>query len=132
MIKNSEVETLGTMHVDEETTRVLLFEVSEALKQKLDDQRQRLDGVNPKLPPVERYQLARSAGVLAAVAKGVKNRSDRPNEIFLPKSELRNGNGSIRISSLRAAIAVPEGVRVKSVSFVRTDGAWQGRASVTN
>jgi hypothetical protein len=132
MQNSNEVESLGTMHIDEEATRVLVFEVSEPLKQKLDDQRQRLDGVNPKLPPVERYQLARSAGVLAAVAKGIKNRSDRPNEIFLPKSELRNGNGSIRISSLRASIAVPEGVSVKNVSFVRTDDGWQGRASVAS
>ena len=129
---NNEEQSLGTMHVDEEATRLLPFAVSGQLAEKLDDQRQRLDGIDLKTPPVERYRLARAAGVLAAVAKGVKNRTDRPSEIFLPKSELQNGNGSVRISSLKASITVPDGIKIKSVSFVRTDDGWQGRVAVAN
>ncbi len=126
----TEVKSLGTMHVDEEAVQAMSFEVSNLLGEKLEEQRRRLDGIDLKQPPAERYQLARAAGVLAAVATGVKNRTDRANEIFLPKSELRNGNGLIRISSLKAEIPVPVGVKVKSVAFIRGEDGWQGRVIV--
>lgn len=86
----------------------------------LDDQRGLLDTVDAKEPGKVRRQLARQAGVLCALAKGVQNRSLKHDEIFIPSSELTHLPGKIRISSLKANLPTPVGVKVRAVTFVRT------------
>lgn len=102
---------------DEEAVRSIQNEVSEALFDVLNDQRQKLDQVDAKQPGKVRYQQARSLGCFAAVAKGAKDRELKPNRIFIPLTELHSLNGKVRISSLKATLPIPEGVQVKGVAF---------------
>lgn len=118
---------LGAMQTDDENVRLLPFPVSEALAQKLDEQRERLDNVDSKLVGKQRYQHARQElGCLAAVAKGAKDRELKPDRIYIPGTELQNGNGKVRISSLKATLTVPAEVHVKGLTFIRDNGTWSG------
>jgi hypothetical protein len=130
--------TPETMRVDDEGVRYISFRVSIALASKLDDQRQRLDKVSAEASGKARYIDARSKGCFASVAKGCKDRVLEPNQIFIPGSELQNGNGTVRISALKAEMPVPAGVHVKNVTFMRDPSipseiavAWSGALEVT-
>jgi hypothetical protein len=121
-LTEAEVLGLGTMQSDEDDLVRLDFPVSEQLQEKIKDQYQRVmlgmgKGDDDWLNPVVRYRRSREAGVLAAVAKGVKNRAFRENELFIPKSELDVSEGKVRISALKATLAVPAALKVKSIVF---------------
>jgi hypothetical protein len=131
MLRGSDVEVvLEAMHTDDENVRMLPFPITESLALKLDDQRQKLDQVSPKLPGKARYQLAREQGCFAAVAKGAKDRELKPDRIFIPHSEIANGNGHVRISALKASLTIPDGLHVKSLTFVRSTDKWTGHIEV--
>lgn len=122
---------LEAMQTDDENVQLLPFPVSESLAEKLDDQRKRLDRLAPALTGKERYTVARQVeGCFAAVAKGAKDRELKANRIYIPRTELQNGNGQVRISALKATLPLPAGVKVKSVTFIREDGAWTGQLEV--
>jgi hypothetical protein len=125
-----EVE-LGMMQSDEDDLVHLTFPVSEQLKEKIKDQYRLVmtamgNGEDDWSNPVVRYRAVRSAGVLAAVAKGVKNRAFREGELFIPKSELDASEGKVRISALKATLAVPPGLKVKSIVFRIGEGGVSG------
>lgn len=120
---------LEAMRVDDENVLTLPFPVTQALAAKLDDQSGRLGNVDPMLPGKQRYLAARQNGCCAAIAKGAKDRA-LTGKIFIPGSELQNGNGEVRISALKATLPVPAGLRVKSISFVREGDAWAGQLEV--
>jgi hypothetical protein len=126
---NQEI-TLEAMRTDDDNVRVLPFPVTEGLAAKLDDQRERLGSVEPTLPGKQRYQAAREAGCFAAVAKGAKDRELKMDRVFIPGSELQNGNGQVRISALKATLPVPAGLHVKSITFSREGTAWAGQLEV--
>lgn len=125
-------ETLIRWACDADNVREVTSQVPDSLAEILNDQRQRLDKVDAKLPGVERYQAARQAGCLAAVAKGAKYRSLKPEQIFLPRSEFKPLNGQLRIPVFKATLLVPEQqsatlaspANVRAVTFRRDNASW--------
>jgi hypothetical protein len=111
---------LEPMRTDDEGVRVLPFPVTEQLAMKLDAQRRKLDSIDASMSGKQRYEAARRAGCFAAISKGAKDRSLESNRLFIPGSELsQNGNGEVRISSLKATLPVPAGLHVKNITFIR-------------
>jgi hypothetical protein len=108
---------LGMMQSAEDDEMTISFPVSEQLSLKIAEQYERLQGIDMTLEAVERYRAARAAGVLAAIAKGIRSRSFAEGVLFIPKTELIISQGRLRITSLKAALPVPEGMEVKNVSF---------------
>jgi hypothetical protein len=121
---------LEAMHTDDDNVRMLPFPVTEVLASKLDDQRAKLDITDPTLPAKQRYLSARQNGCYAAISKGAKDRELKSDRLFIPGSELQNGNGEVRISALKAAMPIPAGLHVKNITFVRENDTWMGRLEV--
>jgi hypothetical protein len=70
-------------------------------------------------------------GCGAAISKGAKYRSLLAERIYVPSTEIRQSNGSVRIPYLKTAISgVPSDVVVKAVVYFREEGAWLGRLEV--
>jgi hypothetical protein len=92
---------------DADNVREVLSEVSDTLAAILNDQRQKLDQVDAKRSGPERYEMARKAGCFAAIAKGAKHRTLKPEQIFIPRSEFKVVNGQLRIPVLKATLAIP-------------------------
>lgn len=112
--------------VDGEDTLFLPVEVSEALAAILTDQRERLDTVHAT--GRDRYRAAREAGCPASVAKGAKDRTLKPNEIYIPRTEIHRSGNAVRISALKTTLQnIPDG-DVTGVVFTRdADGNWSGK-----
>lgn len=126
-LTEEEIYSLGTMQSDEDDLVKLTFQVSEQIREKIVDQYDRMRNVDMSLKPVERYRVARSMGVLAAVAKGVRSRAFREGELFIPKTELIISEGKVRITALKATLAIPTDVNVQSIIFSRfADGDVTG------
>lgn len=105
------------------------FDVPDNLYPVLERQREGLDKVNPNAPGKERYTLAREAGCFAAVSKGAKDHTLKPDQMFIPGTELTQANGKVRVSALK--LEIPEvDVRVKSITLLRLCGVWVGRMEV--
>ncbi len=122
---------LEAMRTDDENVRLLPFPVSESLAEKLNDQRERLDNVPLTASGKDRYHEARQTyGCFAAIAKGAKDRELKEDRIFIPRTEIRNGNGCARIPSLKARLTVPADVHVKGITFIRENGVWTGQLEV--
>jgi len=116
---------------DVESIETVPFEVSAVVSPILDDLREKLDAVDPKKPGQQRYEAARELGCGAAIAKGAKYRSLLPEQIYVPNTEIRRANGTIRIPYLKTAIPeVPSDVVVKAVVYIRKEGAWVGQLEV--
>jgi hypothetical protein len=101
---------------DGDNVREVLSEVSDSLAAILNDQRQKLDQVDAKRPGPEWYELARPAGCFAAIAKGAKHRTLKPEQIFIPRSEFKVVNGQLRIPVLKATLSVPGRMDVKAIT----------------
>lgn len=122
---------------DGDNVREVLSEVSDSLPAILNDQRQKLDQVDAKRPGVERYEMARKAGCFAAIAKGAKHRTLKPEQIFIPRSEFTVVNGLLRIPVLKATLVIPSSaphmganIAVKAVIFRRVSvGYVSGEAT---
>jgi hypothetical protein len=125
-LTEAEIYSLGTMESDEDSLMDFLFSVSEQLGEKIKDQYERLRDVDMSLNHVERYRVARSMGVLAAIAKGIRGRAFREGEVFIPKTELIVSEGKVRITSLKATLAIPAGLKVQSVVFRIGDDGVSG------
>jgi hypothetical protein len=122
-----------TFVCDEESVQRIPFTVSESLADKLWDQSKRLIDIDPSRPGKERYQLARAAGCFAAVAKGVKDRKLEQLRLYIPGTEVVVTGGHARISALKATLPVADGLRVRGVVFLNTDGEgsrWSGHLEV--
>ncbi len=117
---------LGTMQSEEDVVNELSFPVSDNLKRKIEDQYDRMRNVDMSLKAVERYRVARSMGVFAAIAKGIRSRAFREGEVFIPKTELSVSEGKLRITALKATLEIPAGLDVKSIVFRIGDGGVEG------
>ena len=97
--------------------------VDEALWPVLDEQLSKLDTVDAKVPGKRRYQLARQAGVLCALAKGARSRELKPNQLHVPGTELSVSERGVRISALRCTMPLPSNMHshVKCGTFVKDD-----------
>lgn len=117
--------------LDGEEMLRLPFEVSDTLAELLTDQREKLDTIEATKLGRDRYQAARAAGCLSAVAKGVTSPLNE-NEIFIHRTELARTNGTIRISGLKASVnGIPPTVDVHGIIFTREDGTWTGQLKAT-
>lgn len=105
--------------VDGEDTLFLPFEVSESLAAVLTNQREWLDTVGAQPSGKKRYEMARQAGCLSAVAKGAAARAVKDDAIFIHHAELARKNGMIRISGLKTSINGIPNVDVRGVVFNR-------------
>ena len=118
----AESAELGMMQSDEDDLVHLIFPVSTQLQEKIEDQYHRVmvamgKGEEDWENPIVRYRRSREAGVLAAIAKGLRSRAFREGELFIPKTELIVSEGKVRITSLKATLAIPVGLNVKSIVF---------------
>jgi hypothetical protein len=115
------------MVTDGEGAKTIPFSVSESLATLLEAQRVKLDQVDVTKPGKLRYAEARAQGCFTAVAKGAKNRQLKPNQIFIPGTELRVADGTLRISVFRASVPCDYDDEVLSVTFQK-DGPdyWYG------
>jgi len=116
------IAELGMMQSDEDDLVHLIFPVSTQLQEKIEDQYHRVmvamgKGEEDWENPIVRYRRSREAGVLAAIAKGLRSRAFREGELFIPKTELIVSEGKVRITSLKATLAIPVGLNVKSIVF---------------
>ena len=120
-------EIAGTMVTEEERIQTIPFSVSESLAHLLEAQRAKLDQVDATKPGKLRYAEARAKGCFTAVAKGAKDRQLKPNQIFIPRTELRMADGTLRISVFKASVPCDYGDEVLSVTFQK-DGPkhWYG------
>ena len=122
---------LGMMETSVDQELKLEFPVSESLREKLQDQYSRVRDNGRIGNPVERYRAARAAGVLAAVAKGVRSRAFRDGELFIPQTELDVSEGKVRITALKATLILPAGLRAKNVIFRFTESGVTGLLTVS-
>jgi len=136
---NDQLVAVENMLCDDDGLGVIPFNVVGNLEEKLNDQRLKLDQVDPKKPGKLRYQLARAEGCFAAVSKGAKDRELKRDEIFFPRSELsvtkdeRCATGhSLRISCFKATVPVDSFTAgsFQSLTFFRKDGVWKGEIEV--
>ena len=127
----AESAELGMMQSDEDDLVHLIFPVSTQLQEKIEGQYNRVmvamgKGEEDWENPIVRYRKSREAGVLAAIAKGLRSRAFREGELFIPKTELIVSEGKVRITSLKATLAIPVGLNVKSIVFRIGEGAVSG------
>jgi hypothetical protein len=108
---------------------VIQFAVSEQLATLLEVQRAKLNQVEATKPGKIRYAEARAKGCFTAVAKGAKNRELKPNQIFIPGTEIRFTEYGLRISVFKASVPCDEKekhTRVRGITFVRGADTWIG------
>ena len=121
-------EIAATMITDGERIKTILFSVSESLAALLEAQRAKLDQVDATKPGKLRYAEARAKGCFTAVAKGASDRQLKPNRIFIPRTELRMTDGTLRISVFKASVPCDYADdEVRSVTFEKDGPAhWYG------